>query len=155
MQNFQQQFCSIERVKFRQLCRSLLLLTSSGNSRRPRDSPLHPTFSILQLYKAINEKHPWRFVSKLLLNEAAKTQTRMPFLSPTTKVYLCGLAFWFVQSPLRYGPERKGLKSEYFQWKKTFCSTFTEFQLKWFCQFTLSGRAKLSMASCLYYNCTM
>ena len=30
---------------------------------------------------------------------------------------------------------KKGLKREYFQWKETFCSTFAEFQFKWFCQF--------------------
>ena len=32
-------------------------------------------------------------------------------------------------------PIEKGLKKEYFQWEETFCSTFAEFQFKWFCQF--------------------
>ena len=50
------------------------------------------------------------------------------FWSPITKVYLCGLAFWSLHSPLRYGLKCKGLKWEYFQWKKTFCSTFVDFQ---------------------------
>ena len=68
-----------------------------------------------------------------------RLKTNMPFGSLTTKVYLGGLAFWFLQSFLRYGPERKGLKREYFQWKGTFCSTFGEFQLKQFFQFTLQG----------------
>ena len=26
------------------------------------------------MYESFNEKHPWRFASKLLLNDAAKTQ---------------------------------------------------------------------------------
>ena len=74
----------------------------------------------------------------------------MPFGSPTTTVHLCGLAFWFMYSPLRYDPDRKGIIFPYFQWEKTFWSFFRNSSSNMFFQFTLSRRAKQSMVSCMF-----
>ena len=62
----------------------------------------------------------------------------MPFWSPITRDYLCGLAFWLMHSPLRYGPKFKGLKMRVYP--VTFCSTFAKFQskLKMFNNFVIS-----------------
>ena len=48
-------------------------------------------------------------------------------------------------------PIIKGLKREYFQWKETFCSTFAEFQFKWFCQFLNQDKQSCPL-SLVYYN---
>ena len=111
-----------------------------------------PDPDILPYYKAINEKSPHALYPNSSETKRCRLKTNIPFGSPTTKVYSCGLACWFLQSPLIYGPERKGLKRESFQWKGTCCNTLGEFQLEQFCQFTLQGRAKLSMASCILYR---
>ena len=62
----------------------------------------------------------------------------MPFWSPITRDYLCGLAFRLMHSPLRYGPKCKGLKMRVYP--VTFCSTFAIFQskLKMFNNFVIS-----------------
>ena len=51
---------------------------------------------------------------------------------------LCGLAFWLMHSPLKYGPKCKGLKMRVYP--VTFCSTFAKFQskLKMFNNFVIS-----------------
>ena len=78
----------------------------------------------------------------------------MPFWSPRTKVYLCGLAFWSLHSPLRYGLKCKGLKWEYFQWKKPFAALLWISSPNKKYPIILSvyfmRRAKLSMASCVF-----
>ena len=75
-------------------------------------------------YKAIKEKSP----PALYPNSSKKKRRRLknPYgiWIPYYQGLLCGLAFWFMQSPLQYGPGHKGAKKRVFSVKRDLLQHF-------------------------------